>query len=64
MPTAIEANIKDKSRGSFIGFLNLTIDMAPTNAKALAIFDPIITMIKVMVNPTKNIVIVTDFECA
>ena len=64
MPTAIEANIKDKSRGSLIGFLNLTMDIAPTNAKALAIFDPIIIMIKVIINPTKSIVIVTEAECA
>ena len=54
-PDTIDVKINAKSLLSFTGFLNLTIDIAPTRANALAIFEPIIIIMRVTVIPTKTI---------
>lgn len=54
MPTAIAAKTKTRSRASFSGVRKRTIDMAPTSAKARAMSEPMITMMRDTVTPTRT----------
>ena len=62
MPMAIAANIKTRSLESLTGFLNRIIDIAPTRANALAMFEPIIIIIRAIIIPTKTIEFINERE--
>ena len=59
-PMAMDMNKKATSRESLTGLRKRMMDMAPTSAKARAMFEPMMTMIRAMVKPMNTIVWVKD----